>query len=59
MKKLIVGNWKMHGSLASNQALLTELLVGLPQPLSTDVALCASAPYLAQLQTLLQGSPLA
>lgn len=58
MKKLIVGNWKMHGSLASNQALLTELLAGLPQPLSADVALCASAPYLAQLQTLLQGSPL-
>lgn len=57
MKKLIVGNWKMHGSLVSNQALLTELLAGLSQPLLADVAVCASGPYLAQLQDLLQNSP--
>lgn len=59
MKKLIVGNWKMHGSLASNQAVLAELLAQLPQPLPADVAVCAAAPYLAQLQSVLQGSPVA
>lgn len=59
MKKLIVGNWKMHGSLASNQAMLAELLAQLPQPLPADVAVCAAAPYLAQLQSVLQGSPVA
>ncbi len=56
-KKLIVGNWKMNGSLAANAGLLQALLAGLgDQAAAADVALCASAPYLAQLQALLQGS---
>ena len=60
MKKLIVGNWKMNGSLAANQALVQAMLDGLkavaPQ---ADMALCAPAPYLAQLQSLLTDSPIA
>ena len=60
MKKLIAGNWKMNGSLAANKALVQAMLDGLNgnQP-AADMALCAPAPYLAQLQTLLQGSPIA
>ena len=56
MKKLIAGNWKMNGSLAANAALLRELLGGLgtARPPGADVAICAPAPYLAQLQALLQ-----
>ncbi len=54
-KKLIVGNWKMNGSLANNASLLTALLAGLNDS-PADVAVCASTPYLAQLQALLQGS---
>ena len=58
-KKLIVGNWKMNGSLAANAGLLQALLAGLgDKAVAADVALCASAPYLAQLQALLQGSAL-
>lgn len=57
-KKLIAGNWKMNGSLAANEALVQAMLAGIGQP-SADVALCAPAPYLAQLQALLQGSPIA
>lgn len=57
-KKLIAGNWKMNGSLAANQALVQAMLAGIGQP-AADVALCAPAPYLAQLQGLLQGSPIA
>ncbi len=56
-KKLIAGNWKMNGSLAANEALIQAMLAGIGQP-SADVALCAPAPYLAQLQSLLQGSPI-
>lgn len=56
-KKLIVGNWKMNGGLADNASLLTALLAGLHDS-PADVAVCASAPYLAQLQALLQGSAL-
>lgn len=57
-KKLIAGNWKMNGSLAANEALVRAMLAGVGQP-AADVALCAPAPYLAQMQGLLQGSPIA
>lgn len=56
-KKLIAGNWKMNGSLAANQTLVEAMLAGIGQP-AADVALCAPAPYLAQLQGLLHGSPI-
>ena len=60
MKKLIVGNWKMNGSLASNEALLQGFQQGLEaQDQSVLVAVCASAPYLPQLQTLLAQGPIA
>ncbi|AOS79923.1 MULTISPECIES: triose-phosphate isomerase [Hydrogenophaga] len=57
IKKLIAGNWKMNGGLAANEALLRALLTGVGQP-SADVAVCAPAPYLAQVQGLLAGSPI-
>ncbi len=60
MKKLIAGNWKMNGSLAANQALVQAMLDGLKGAApAADMALCAPAPYLAQLQALLLGSPIA
>lgn len=58
MKKLIVGNWKMNGSLAANQALIQSLLSGLVKE-TCDVAVCAPAVYLQQLQGLLSGSTIA
>jgi triosephosphate isomerase len=54
-KQWIVGNWKMNGSLAANEALLQALLAGLNQP-TCGVAVCVPAPYLAQCQGLLKGS---
>lgn len=57
-RKLIAGNWKMNGGLAANEALVQGMLAGIGQP-AADVALCVPAPYLAQLQSLLQGSPIA
>ena len=54
-KQWIVGNWKMNGSLAANEALLQALLAGLKQPVC-GVAVCVPAPYLAQCQGLLKGS---
>lgn len=54
-RPLMVANWKMNGSLHSQQALLEawKQASWVPQ---VDVAVCASTPYLAQLQSLLQGS---
>lgn len=56
-KKLIVGNWKMNGSLAANAGLVAELLNGVGQP-ACDIAVCPPAIYLAQLRELLEGSPI-
>lgn len=52
MKKLIAGNWKMNGSLATNAALLDALSQGLASPLACEVAVCVPAPYLAQAQAM-------
>ena len=58
MKKRIFGNWKMNGSLAANAALLDLLTQGLGHA-ECEIAVCAPAPYLAQLQSLLSGSAVA
>lgn len=61
-KKLIVGNWKMNGTLATNQVLIDSLLsdAGALSPgVKADVAVCVPSVYLAQLQSLLKGSPIA
>jgi triosephosphate isomerase len=57
-RKLIAGNWKMNGSLAANHILLTGIKAELGQP-ACDVAVCVPAPYLAQCQSELSGSPIA
>jgi len=58
VKKRIFGNWKMNGSLASNTALLESLTKGMVHA-DCEIAVCAPAPYLAQLQSLLSGSSIA
>ena len=55
-KRLVMGNWKMHGSFAANAALLDELVAEAPQAGDAEVAVCAPFPYLAQLQGTLAGS---
>ncbi|QYF92389.1 triose-phosphate isomerase [Massilia sp. PAMC28688] len=54
-RKLVVGNWKMNGSLATNASLLAGIAEGLGEN-SAYCAVCAPAPYLAQCQALLSGS---
>jgi triosephosphate isomerase len=58
-RKLVVGNWKMHGSLAQNEALMTSITAGLRDLKHADFAVCVPAPYLFQAQSLLQGSNIA
>jgi len=57
-KKLIAGNWKMNGGLAANEALLSALRDGVGLP-ACDIAVAVPTVYLAQVQTLLAGSPIA
>jgi triosephosphate isomerase len=54
-QKLIAGNWKMNGSLATNETLVKGLLSGLGAS-ACQVALCVPSIYLAQCQALLAGS---
>ena len=56
--KAVVGNWKLHGSLAGNEALLTALLRDIPRNGAAACAVCVPYPYLAQAQGMLQGSPI-
>jgi triosephosphate isomerase len=55
-KKLVAGNWKMHGSLAENAALLDALK---PALAGIDAVVCVPFPYLAQAQAALAGSSIA
>ena len=56
--KLVVGNWKLNGSLAANRALLEAVVAGLPKSANKRFGVCVPAPYLAQVQQLLSGSAL-
>ena len=56
--QLIVGNWKMNGSLSSNQSLLDEIKAGLGA-VRCRAGVCVPHPYLAQVQLLLAGTPIA
>lgn len=61
-QKLIVGNWKMNGSLAANEALIAALKTGLASQAAQapcGVAVAVPAPYLAQVQALVAGSRIA
>ena len=44
-RKLVVGNWKMHGSRVANAELLAALVGA--RPYAADVAVCVPFPYLA------------
>ena len=54
-KKLVAGNWKMHGSLRENAALLDRLVAGLPG-VGCEVLVCVPYPYLAQVGERLQAT---
>jgi triosephosphate isomerase (TIM) len=53
-RKLVVGNWKMHGSRAAN----AQLLAGLKEagPWNADVAVCVPAVYIAETALALTGN---
>ncbi|MDO9221518.1 MAG: triose-phosphate isomerase [Thiobacillus sp.] len=55
-KKLVAGNWKMHGSLAENAALLAALKLALE---GIEAVVCVPFPYLAQARAVLGGSSIA
>src|SRR5687768_3268976 len=58
--KLVVGNWKMNGALATNAALLDRLVSGAGAvERGKQLAVCVPYPYLAQARERLAGTPVA
>lgn len=55
-KKLVVGNWKMNGSLDANEALLKALADATDSLAGVDAAVCVPFPYLFQPAMLLENT---
>ena len=55
-QKRCVANWKMYGSLAVNQQLLSDYIHQLSQFDGAQVVVCVPYPYLAQTQQLLKNT---
>ncbi|HQR04598.1 MAG: triose-phosphate isomerase [Proteobacteria bacterium] len=56
--KLVAGNWKQHGSLATNIDLLAAVREG-AAGLKAEMAVCVPYPYLAQARSVLDGGRVA
>jgi triosephosphate isomerase (TIM) len=56
--KLVVGNWKMNGSLRQNDSLLADVRAGWAERGDRRIAICVPFPYLWQAQAALSGSPI-
>ncbi len=53
-KKLVIGNWKMHGSRPANAELLAGVLAA--RPFTTEVAVCVPFVFLTEIAVTLAGS---
>lgn len=53
-RKLVAGNWKMHGSHSANAELLAAIVAA--RPFGCDVAVCVPFPYLSEAAVALAGS---
>ncbi len=58
-RKLVVGNWKMHGSIAANETLLEGVKTGVRDLQNADYVVCVPYPYVGQAQSLLRGTNIA
>jgi len=59
-RKLVLGNWKMHGSLASSRSLIGELKAGgLEDAQNVDIGVCPTFVHIPAVVTELAGSSIA
>ena len=57
IQRLVLGNWKMHGTQDANKLLLQALQEGAASlPAHSRIGVCVPFPYLAQTQNCLSGS---
>ncbi len=56
---LVAGNWKMNGSTAANQALVSGVVNGVPKGDGFRLLVCPPSPFLAAVAEMLAGSKVA
>jgi len=56
---LVAGNWKMNGSTAANEALVSGIVAGVPEGEGFRLLVCPPTPYLATVAGLVSGSRVA
>ena len=53
-KKLVAGNWKMHGGVEQNRDLLSKIVTGTMGIDKATCTVCVPYPYLSQVHSLLK-----
>ena len=53
-KKLVAGNWKMHGGIEQNRDLLSKIVAGTMEIDKATCAVCVPYPYLSQVHSFLK-----
>lgn len=53
-RKLVAGNWKMHGNLVENEQLLNAIIISLDELHNAQFAVCVPFPYLSSVQSALK-----
>jgi triosephosphate isomerase (TIM) len=56
---LVIGNWKMHGTIPEARALATGIRDGLKRPRGVEVAVCPPFTALAAVSEVVSGTPIA
>lgn len=58
-KKMVAGNWKMHGSLVDNKKLLDAVVAEVNELREASLVVCVPYPYLSSAQNRLQNTNIA
>jgi triosephosphate isomerase len=58
-RSLVIGNWKMHGTRASNRELITGILAGLDANKNCDAVVCVPFTAIPELSDAVSGTSLA
>lgn len=58
-RRLVAGNWKMHGSRATIRQLIAQVKEGVQSLQGVNIAVCPPFVYLADVQPMLTGSAIA
>ncbi len=56
-RPLVVGNWKMNGTLASSQQLISEILAGLPADCRAEVGVCPPTVFIPEVAKIIGNGP--